>query len=53
MYTKRTFTGGIPALRDSSAAANAVKGVSSEGFITTVQPQARAGPTWLKVQHFY
>lgn len=38
-------TGGIPALIESSAAAKAVKGVSSEGFITTVQPQARAGPT--------
>lgn len=39
------LTGGIPAWRESSAAAKAVRGVSSEGFITTVQPQASAGPT--------
>lgn len=31
---------------ESSAAAKAVRGVSSEGFTTTVQPHARAGPTW-------
>lgn len=31
---------------ESSAAANAVNGVSSEGFITTVHPHARAGATW-------
>lgn len=31
---------------ESSAAANAVNGVSSEGFITTVHPEARAGATW-------
>lgn len=40
------ITGGIPACRESSAAAKAVRGVSSDGFITTVQPQARAGPTY-------
>ena len=40
------ITGGIPAWSESSAAAKAVKGVSSEGFMTTVQPLARAGPTW-------
>lgn len=44
----RNITGGIPAWRDSSAAAKAVRGVSSEGFMTTVQPHARAGPTWNK-----
>lgn len=31
---------------ESSTAAKAVRGVSSEGFMTTVQPHARAGPTW-------
>lgn len=41
----KIVTGGIPAWRASSAAAKAVKGVSSEGFMTTVQPAARAGPT--------
>jgi hypothetical protein len=40
------LTGGIPAWRANSAAAKAVRGVSSEGFKTTVQPQARAGPTY-------
>jgi len=30
---------------ESSTAAKAVRGVSSEGFMTTVQPHARAGPT--------
>lgn len=44
----KMITVGIPAWRASSAAAKAVKGVSSEGFMTTVQPHARAGPTWLK-----
>lgn len=42
---ERNITGGIPACMASSAAAKAVSGVSSEGFMTTVQPHARAGPT--------
>lgn len=39
------ITDGIPASSASPAAAKAIKGVSSEGSKTTVQPQARAGPT--------
>lgn len=44
----KIITGGIPAWRESSAAAKAVRGVISEGFMTTVQPHASAGPTWYK-----
>lgn len=44
------ITGGIPAWRASSAAAKAVRGVSSDGFMTIVQPHARAGPTWSKCE---
>ena len=46
----KLLTGGIPARRESSAAAKAHKGVNSEGFMTTVQPAARAGPTLTRVK---
>lgn len=46
LKTQNRITRGIPACTESSAAANAVNGVSSEGFTTTVHPHARAGATW-------
>ena len=42
--TKLTTPLGIPARRESSASALAVKGVSPGDLATTVQPAARAGP---------
>lgn len=45
MWELHGLTGGMPACNASSAAANAVKGVSSEGFTTTVHPAAKAGAT--------
>jgi hypothetical protein len=45
------ITAGIPAWRARSAAANAVRGVNSDGLTTTVQPQAKAGPTCPKTTY--
>lgn len=38
--------GGIPASSAISARAKALRGVSSAGLHTTVQPAANAAPTW-------
>lgn len=41
--------GGTPASSAIAHRANAVKGVSSDGFKTTVQPAANAGPIFLVI----
>ena len=44
--SKFTTPSGNPASSISSPTRNAVSGVCSAGFITTVQPVARAGPSF-------
>ena len=44
--TTSSTPSGNPASRASSAKRSAVRGVSSEGFSTTVLPQASAGPSF-------
>mmetsp|Transcript_4385 Transcript_4385/g.15565 ORF Transcript_4385/g.15565 Transcript_4385/m.15565 type:complete len:282 (+) Transcript_4385:1315-2160(+) len=45
--TTLSTPGGMPARFASSASANAERGVSSDGFRTTVHPTAKAGATFL------
>jgi len=44
-----TTPGGAPASSAITHNANALKGVSSEGLITAVQPAANAGPSFLVI----